>query len=344
MALRYIDGFDLYTTATTDLATRWGTAPTSSTYVALTTGRSGSGQAVRLYNTSSGVLGKTLDAQATWIVGFALKIEAMPSSSVPYLVEFRDSAASSQASVIMTPTGALELFRGGQYGTLLAASADVIAINVWNYIEIKLTVADSAGVFEVRVNGTVVASYTGDTKASSSIATASTVRFYAIGSSNCHFDDLYICDGTGSRNNSYLGDCRVDALLPTGAGNTTQFTQNGGTSNWDNVASANPLDATKYNSADTVGYSDSFALADLSALGSTIKGVQSVIMAKKDDAGERTMKSKLRISSTDYYGTTQALASSYAFVQDIFETNPNTSTTWTESDINGMEIGYEVAA
>ena len=43
-------------------------------------------------------------------------------------------------------------------------------------------------------------------------------------------DDLYICDGTGSApHNTFLGDCRVDTLLPTADGTAQQWTPSTGT-------------------------------------------------------------------------------------------------------------------
>lgn len=84
-----------------------------------------------------------------------------------------------------------------------------LAAGSWNFIEVKLTIADSGGSFEVRINESVWVTFTGDTKQSSTLATANRIILYSR-SSDCGIDDLYICDGTGSVNNTYLGDARVD--------------------------------------------------------------------------------------------------------------------------------------
>jgi hypothetical protein len=76
----------------------------------------------------------------------------------------------------------------------------------------------------------------------------------------------------------------------------------------------------------------------------SIFGVQVNMVARKDDAGGRTLRSLTRISSTDYEGMSQNIGTDYRDYRQIIEQNPNTSATWTESDINGAEFGYKVQA
>jgi hypothetical protein len=136
--------------------------------------------------------------------------------------------------------------------TLLASSTNALATGSWNFVEVKLTIADSGGVFEVRVNESVWVTFTGDTKQSSSQTTANRILFSSR-STDCGFDDLYICDGTGSVNNTYLGDVRIDTVRPTGAGNYTEFGHQGSSNNWDNVDDTTIDSDSSYNYSNTVG-------------------------------------------------------------------------------------------
>lgn len=342
MALRFIDGFDLITTRT-DYGAKWTNYATSDSYLMIGTGRSGSGKSLRFYS-ASGFLEKILDDQSTWITGFAFKYEALPTSNSA-ICSWYDSANGEQLTLTCDTSGNMSLRRGSSSGTILMTASAPLVVNTWVYIELKVTINNTTGSAELRINGTTVASISGvDTQYSSTLSTARRLRLNGSNVGYSQIDDLYVCDGTGSTNNTFLGDCRVDALSPNAAGTYTDFTPVGGVNNWENVAGALPLETSNYNTADTVGAADSFALPNLSALSSTIFGVQSVLSAKKDDAGARSINARLRLASTDYDGAAHSLGDSYAGYMHIWETNPNTSTAWTESDINGMELGYEVAA
>ena len=339
MTLRFIDGFDHFTTFAQFLYKYNETGSTS--YVSLDTGRRSGSNAVKLYSTS-GYVTKTLDDQATWTVGAAVKIASLPSSTGT-IFQFRDNTGTVQASLCVSVTGSLALYRGTTSGTLLASSANALLGGSWNFIEAKITIADSGGTFEARVNGDVWVTYTGDTKYSSTLATANSIRLYGLPSAiNSWYDDFYICDATGTVNNSYLGDVRVDTLFPSGVGASAQFMPTGSATNWENVDEASPDEDTSYNASETAGNIDSFTFADLTALNATIMGVQANILARKDDAGTRLLRAVARVGSTNYEGTDLTLSDSYVDQRTIWNQNPATTAAWTEAEINAAEFGYKV--
>lgn len=341
MALRFIDGFDHYTTLA-QFAYKYSETASSS-YVSLDAGRRAGSNAAKIYS-SSGYIARTLDDQSVWIVGAAVKIAAVPNGNGA-LFTFKDNTGSVQACVCVTSGGTLSLLRGSTNGTALATSANALTAGAWHHIEAKLAIADSGGVFEVRVNGEVWATFSGDTKYSTTLNTANAIRLGGLPAAiNVWYDDLYVCDGTGSVNNSYLGDCRVDALFPSGAGASAQFAPTGSANNWENVDDASPDDDATYNASDTAGSLDSFVFADLSALGATVFGVQANIIARKDDAGSRTLRAVARIGGANYEGSDLALSDSYLDLRQIWDKNPATSAAWTESQINAAEFGYKVQA
>lgn len=339
MALRFIDGFDHYTTLAQFLYKYVETG--SSSYVSLDAGRRSGSNGVKLYS-SSGYITKTLDDQATWVVGAAVKLGTFPTSTGT-VFQFRDSVGNVQASLCVSTTGALALYRSSTSGTLLATSSGALTTGAWNFIEAKLTIADSGGYFEARVNGDVWATYTGDTKASTSLATANSIRLYGMPSvATVYYDDFYVCDGTGTIRNDFLGDVRVDTLFPSGSGNAAQFTPTGSANNWENVDDASPDDDTTYNASDTAGNVDTFTFADLSALNAYVFGVQANVLARKDDAGTRLLRAVARVGTTDYEGANMTLSDSYVDHRQIWAQNPATSANWTEAEINAAEFGYKV--
>lgn len=337
MALRFIDGFDHYAVPA-QMPLKYTSV--SNTQITSMTGRRAGSTAVKMYN-GGDKFSLTLDDQPTWIVGFAFYADSNSANSSK-TVQLVDSASSVQLTLNIL-NGIIQLYRGDN-GTLLASSAQTLQAGLWNYIEIKATIADSGGVFEVRVNEQVWATYTGDTKYSSTLAHARTIRFCTASWVYTGIHDLYICDGTGSVNNAYLGDVRVDTVRPVGAGALTQFSPQGGSVNWENVDDATSDGDTTYNVSDMTGQIDTFDCANLPAIGSVIGGVQVNLMTRKDDAGSRTLRAIARAASTNYEGADIVLTTDYRVCRQVWDQNPATAAAWTEAAINAAEFGYKVQA
>jgi hypothetical protein len=83
-------------------------------------------------------------------------------------------------------------------------------------------------------------------------------------------------------------------------------------------------------------------MGDLATTAGTIKGVQYLLSARKDDAGARSIAPVARPATTDRVGTTVALGASYSYVREIAELNPEDSAAWEIADINGMKYGVKL--
>lgn len=341
MALRFIDGFDHYSIPS-QIPLKYNSYNDSggSSGITTMTGRR-SGSTALLFRISSDFVGLTFDPQSTWIIGFGLY---MLSTETAELLRFTDSDGTIQAAVSIGNDGTIRVHRGSySSGTLLATSSNSLPILTWNYIEVKLTIADSGGNFEVRVNESTWINFTGDTKQSSTLATAVRLQVWGRSSDNA-IDDLYVCDSTGSINNSFLGDVRVDTVRPIGVGNYSEFSKQGSASNWDNLDDTTIDSDSTYNYSNTVGQRDTLDCGNLPAITGSIFGVQVNMSARKDDAGGRTLRSLTRVSSTDYEGASQNVGTDYRVYRQVIEQNPNTTAAWTESEINTAEFGYKVQA
>jgi len=199
----------------------------------------------------------------------------------------------------------------------------------------------------VRVNGVNILSGAGvDTQ---NTANAAADRFVVDGfgitaaGGQC-YDDLYVCDGTGSSNNNFLGDVRIDAKFPTGAGNSTQFTPSAG-SNFQCVDDNPPNDDIDHVESANVGDKDTYAFGTLvSHTPLSIFGVQVNMHAKKDDAGARSIASVVRSGGSDTDGAAQPLGTTYANLRQMVEQDPNTAAPWTKVNLNASEFGPKVAA
>lgn len=218
-----------------------------------------------------------------------------------------------------------------------------IIYDTWRYLEFKVTIDNSAGVVIIRSNGNVVLNLSSQDTQYSGNAYFNILKrtgFYQ-NIWTC-FDDEYMCDLTGTKCNDFLGDIRVDALRPNGAGTYTDFTPSAG-SNYENVDEDYPDDDTTYNDGSDVADQDSYALGALpSPAGTIIYGVKSQITVRKTDAGARECKLLTRAGTTDDLSDTIVLSDSFTTHTKIFELNPDDSADWEDADVNGMEVGVEI--
>lgn len=337
MALRHIDTFDYGVTA--DLVDR-GWAVAGGPTILAAGGRNGSAS-LRMTGFAMTVT-RTIDAQASWVVGFSLKM-ANPPTTAPAAICVLLDAGTVQCTLLLNTDATLSVVRST--GTALTSGTSVASLvgGATNYIEWKCTIADAIGANScvVKVNGTTVITVaTGQDTKTTTNATANQVRLGGANAAVTDMDDLYICDGTGSTNNDFLGDVKAVTSLPTGAGNSTQFTPSTG-SNYQNVDDTAPDDDATYNESATVGHVDTFAVAPLTATPTSIQGVAVSVNVKKTDAGTANVACSIRSGGTTYFGTTTALGTTYTYVTHIWETDPATGVAWTRAGVDASEAGYK---
>ena len=279
----------------------------------------------------------------TFIFGAAFKLDALPSYSQLYpFLSFRDGLSDAQLRFHGNGSEIL-VYRGDntQLGTTSGAG---LAMGVWRYLEIKVTIDNSSGAVEIRIDGSTVLNLTSQDTQYTSNAYFNVLdhRMMYTGALNyTYWDDMYWLDTTGTKNNDFLGDVRVDPLDPSGAGTYTDFTPSAG-SNYQNVDEIYPDDDTTYNDGANVADQDTYAMDDLEALSTTIHGVKSQITVRKTDAGSRGTKILTRSGTTDHLSSELALSDSFVTHLEIMEDNPDDSAAWAEADVNAMEVGIEI--
>ena len=157
------------------------------------------------------------------------------------------------------------------------------------------------------------------------------------------WDDLYVLDLSGSVNNDFLGDMRVEAIFPTAPGSHTDFTPIGSGANWSAVDDATIDGDTTYVSGNAIGQMDTYNFADLSSVPSTIKAFQLSMVMRKDDAGGRIVSTQIRSGGNDYTsGRRLSVGDQYALYLDVWNQNPDGEVAWTGSTINAVQAGVKI--
>lgn len=313
----------------------------------------------QMYNHASMYVAKNIvPASNVVIIGFWIR-NGYVGANTPWRVDLYGST-NNGAQVRLTHSneagGAkLRLYRGPGTTLLDESTMPLIFTNEWARIEMKITVHDTTGAYEVKLNGRTVFSDTNvDTQQQAGNDIGRVVFWSAnTGGYYIRLMDVYICDDSGSQCNDFLGDIIIELLRPTSAGNYSQWTPNAG-SNYDRVDDTTRDEDTTYNESDTEGEIDTFNVTTLSDYGfGDILAVSPVIECQRKHDVSREVVPLARISATDYpiagdgrathvhtystqYGQNNVLRNRF------WELNPADSLAWEVSDINNAEFGYKL--
>jgi hypothetical protein len=338
MALRFIDGFDYYTTA--DAGQKWAVLASGGTVVNAGS-RTGNG-CFKITSQSNGLC-RTFEQQDTWIAGFAINPAAAAVNTS--FCSFRyGSNLSPHVSLVMAADGTVQARRGLGNGTLLGATTAKLSAGAWNYVEVKVYFHDTTGSVTINMDGSQALLLTNvDTLADSTYPGATMFVFNYDNSTSSRtilYDDVYICDGTGTTNDSFLGNVKVTTLFPSANGTNSGFTPSTGTDHSAVVDDITP-DTSDYVSSPTPGAIDTWAYGDMPG-SPGIFGAQLNTLAGKDDAGIRAYCPVARTGGTEYEGNSNYIGMGGTFASQLYELNPATSAVWTGADINAAEFGVKV--
>lgn len=290
---------------------------------------------------NSGFVRLTVPSAATYIAGLAFK-PSVPDPAASYrVVSFREGA-TLHVALRATAGSGLDVMRGD--GTVLGTASGVTSTSQYYYVEVKVTVHDTTGSVVVRVNGVAVITLTnvdtrnGATGVIDSVQLGTDVNTSNSGNQGWRANDVYFADTTGTYNNDFLGDLRVEVLYPSANGSVA-FTPSTG-SNFQCVDEAQHNADTDFVASNVLNAVDRYAYGDLVAMSGAVLGVCVNTVDRKEDAGARTM-AHVVFSGTQMSGAAFSPTTSYFTHQTVFETKPDDAP-WTIADVNGMEAGIKI--
>lgn len=352
MALLFIDGFDHYDPQAVDsFGDPWlarGKAAYLSPQATRINGRRPSSYALRLPQGPGGGYVKNLDTTKTsLVVGAAIRVTPFQNTAEePVLLGVRDANSQVAHLVKIGEDGRLKLYRW-QYGYeyLISTSVASAPARGWHYIELLVTQGTSNGVLSVRINGILAIQMTAQNTLQGG-GQLLTAFVGAVPGQACPLtldvDDFYIADTSGTINNTFLGDVRVDALKAQANGSLNQWMVTpGGPAAWQAVSDDDETTAIR---AASTGLRQSFDVAPLPAMAApAIHGVQLTLLARKTDAGLGKVKGLVVSGAQSAVSTDIILQEQLAWQSALFERNPNGNVQWTEAAFNAAEFGVESA-
>lgn len=345
MALLWVEGWDQFASGTineTVEAAKYNTDSGSRVLTAVEGRNSGIAARVDIGN-NSGFFTPPLTTNATLITGFAFYTETVSANTASKFLSFRQD--NMDGSTI--GYDCIDLYQNDQaisltmFGTGVNTSANVLSVNTWYYLEMKVYCHNTNGTVEVKLDGNTIITYSGDTRYADFWDHNSIIGFRGgTTAMNMRIDDWYICDGSGTTCNDFLGDCRVYTLFPDGdaSGN---MTANSGSDEYAMV-SGNTVNLNKYIKDTTTNNEAVFTYGGLPDTPNTVYGVMVTTEAKMSANLYKGMKTLSQNGSgTINAHTAYPVQEVMSVMTEVFAVNADGSA-WTPTLVNDARFGVRV--
>lgn len=349
MALLQLESFDHITTGALALSDKWHAVYYTNTEPLISTSAGRSQNGLRLSKGAHAYM--TIPDTQTLIVGFSFRPQELANKTICF---FRDEE-TVQVSLTLGASGLIHVNRG--HSTILATSTNPLQTGQFYYIEFKVTVSNTNGSFELRVKrspdsvGTEATATLQDTQVSPNAR----INVFGLGggtasdssTNSFDYDDIYIADTSGTRNNNFLGPAGVNVIFPNGIGTITQW---GGS--YADVDETTPDDDSTYTilggtSKATITYN----YQDIRDLPGDIFGLAIRTYARKEYGNTAAIRNAFLSGTMDSRGGTVYVQTTPLYLEtdytyhsgDIYETNPAAIAapgTWTPSAVNSGQWGH----
>lgn len=287
-------------------------------------------------------------------IRFYLYVQQRPDVTVAIFQALNN--ATSEAAIALRSDGALELFDTDIAGASLGTSG-VLSLNTWYMVELFADNGGSPNEVEARLNGSSFA--TGAASLAGDVDTiyVGAIDWHTSTAAIFNIDDISINDTAGSVNNSWPGEGKIVAALPTAAGDNAATT---GLYSYINEVppSGTATSGSTMIELDSNGVIADYNVTDTATLGidsyDTITSVQVLARVREEAAGTSSYQLRIKSASGGTVTSTTAAdggnatartnpASTTAFGRMLIsETDPDTATAWTPTgtnSIDNMQIG-----
>lgn len=231
-------------------------------------------------------------------------------------------------------TGCIEAYVGT---TLVATGSAIMDFNTTNLIEFYIYIADAGGRISTKVNSILDIDFTGDTKPSTQTTIDHVVFNDTVGANTL----FYYLDNVILDDANWVGDTKIQAIYPNGAGATTAWTPSAG-ANYTCVDEIPPND-TDWVETNTINLTDTYTASDLVGVINNINCVQVQARSMREGAPTPTNADLVvRSGGTDYPSADKPPQSTfYESIFAIWEVDPATAAAWTPTGVNNVEIGIK---
>ena len=257
--------------------------------------------------------------------GFAMRFPVIGNIDFFYAFTDAPSTFSNFLSLQLNATGAVEVTRTN---TIIATSAGgVVSVNTWHYFEVWFKPLNSDGRAVVKVDGTTVIDFTGDTTHDLELINA--FQFLGVAAASLgistFYDDIVVNTSGGAVNNTYPGMVRLLPIRPDAPGTNSDWTRAGVDLGSDEAQLRNGTwEFSMLQTASADALQDAIPeIPDLPA-GATITNIVLTANAKVD-AGAGVIAPMVIANGTSDISADQTLVSTWRHYQYAWAVNPEDS-------------------
>lgn len=277
-------------------------------------------------------INKEIPANATYYFAFLFRYSDVFGDDM-YFRFYHDATEMCRLRI---DSQTLKAYRGAN--DLLGSGTKNIAQNVTYLIEIKLVIHDTTGEFIVKVDGVADINLINQDTKPGAETTINEVKYQVAGTSTTCYADNIIVD-----NAAWIGSTKIQAVVPTGVGNKTEWDPSVG-ANWQCV-DEKPANDADYVSTNVNDETDTYAAGNMAGSIGSVKCVQVQSRIRTEGAPTPTnLKLVVRSGGTDYLSGDKAVPGTEKSFYHLWEDNPADAAAWEEADVNAMEIGIKSAA
>ena len=283
-----------------------------------------------------------LPSPTTGVLGVVARfwLPTLPNSSVnrPTLFALGTVDGSIIVRIIVQQTGAIIAVNSA--GTTLTDGdtlSPVISPSSWNHFELKYNNATGAG--ELYVNGVLRLNFTGGPVSQTAAIVYHSPRSDTVSAHSLLFmKDYIIWDGTGSQNNNIFGTVVVARYSPNADIALGGWVPSTGATGFNLLNKTTPDDTTYLSADDAPPAAMRYGFPNLPSDVTSVRGVISVVRARKVDGGDAKLQVGLTPNATDYdNGQDRPITSSFTYWFDVSELSPVSAAPWTPVDIDNLE-------
>ena len=343
MTLLWVDGFESYGTSigsapapTGVLAGKYATILSESSFD-VETGRDGAGRCMQIGVANGRFHTPAFGTDRTIIVGFAFKYETVGGTA--FLSNLFTNGTWGM-TLWFDGYGRFKIYNNSS-AELAGGSVDSnLRPNRWYWIEWKVYCDNTAGTVDVRIGNKNVLSLSGlDTQFNASNY-YNQVNFKDNTGLLPFIDDFYVCDGSGSDNNDFLGNGLVECLRPDGD-NSVTWTPTGASTNYDEVDEAQHDSGTTNVASSTANQQDEYTYANTANL-TSVKGLMVSSVAALSAAGSETLQTLVKSAAAESLSANHTVAStSYLTKVFVEELDPNIAAAWTTATVDAAFFGLK---
>ena len=353
MALVFMDGFDylpvqFQTTPSAPLSSMWTNGnkwtgySSSGGYLGTSSATTPYSFGLSLYSYISSIH-RTLGANYTTLfAGFNFYCTGF--GNTPQILAFYDGG-NGQVALVVTSSGYLTALSYAG-GATICASSSALSTDTWYYVEFS-SAFSSSGAVQIRVNGSTVASGTGNTGSSgnsyANVVYMGTAIYSAPPPVEAYFDDFILMDSTGTSLNGFQGPLRIYSVLPNSDVSNTGWTLSSG-STINSLINETATTTTNYVESSISSSEYLVGCAGLYGGAGAVQAVAVNVVAQASASTPASFTNTLKSGSTTVNSATfTPVVTTPGIFQSIYTTDPNTSAAWSTSAVNSIQVGATIS-